>query len=150
MVHVNNRYILILFLPAWRPFRARLLFGRKRPILISDTLRGDGLLGYLHSKTDHQGPKIAITAIREDEFCPIGGSSRIGRIISTCVPCRIVRAPVMWQKMADLPKQFLYHTPTFYHYGIYVFGNFFISHGKARCRYFCSLFSIPEPTIGKS
>ena len=111
--------------------RADLSFGRKHPTLIPDTLTGDALLGYLHSKTEHQGRKITTSAVREAGFCPLGGSNRIRRIISTCVPCRTLRAPTMSQKMADLPEQRLYRTPPFYHCGIDVFGHFFISHGKA-------------------
>ena len=43
----------------------------------------------------------------------------------------MLRAPVMNQKMADLPAQRLQRTPPFYHCGIDVFGHFPIRHGKA-------------------
>ena len=111
--------------------RADLTFGRRHPTLVPDTLTGDALLGYLHSKTEHQGRKITSSAIRDAGFWPIGGRSRIDRITATCVPCRTLRAPTMTQKMADLPEQRLYRTPPFYNCGIDVFGHFLIRQGKA-------------------
>ena len=94
-------------------------------------MKGDALIGYIHAKTDHQVRKISSSAIREAGFWPVGGRCRIDRLVSTCVPCRTLRAPTMNQKMADLPEQRLYKTPPFYHCGIDVFGHFNIRHGKA-------------------
>ena len=85
--------------------RADLTFGRRHPTLVPDTLTGDALIGYLHSKTEHQGRKITSAAIRDLGFCFIGGRSRISRITATRVPCRTLRTPTMTQKMADLPEQ---------------------------------------------
>ena len=111
--------------------QADLSFGRKHPTLIPDNIKGDALIGYIHAKTPHQGRKITSSAIREAGFWPVGSRRRIGRIVSTCVPCRALRAPLMNQKMADLPEHRLNKTPPFYHCGIDVFGYFFIKHGKA-------------------
>lgn len=110
---------------------ADLAFCRKRPILIPDTLTGDAPLGYLHSKTEHQGRKITTSSIRENGFWPVGGRGRITRLSATCVPCRKLRGPVMTQKITHLPEQRLYRTPPFYHCGIDVFGHFLIQHSKA-------------------
>ena len=107
-----------------------LTFGRKHPTLIPDTESGDALIGYLHSLTEHQGRKTTSSAIREQGYYPIGGRKRIDRIISNCISCRTIRAPLMTQKMADFPEQRLHRTPPFYHCGIDVFGHFFIRHGK--------------------
>ena len=104
--------------------RAYLTFGRKHPTLISDNLKGNALIGYIHANTDHQGHKISSSAIREAGFWPVGGRRRIDRLVSTCVPCRTLRAPTMNQKMADLPEQRLYKTPPFYHCGIDLFSHF--------------------------
>merc|ERR1712082_61016 len=111
--------------------RADLSFGRKHPILIPALLLGDALLGSIHADTQHQGRKVFFSAIREAGYYPIGGLRRIRHLISTCVPCRILRAPFMSQKMADLPEDRLYKTTPFYHCGIDVFGQFNIRHGKA-------------------
>ena len=111
--------------------RADLTFCRKHPTLIPDTLLGDALIGYLHSKTEHQGRKITSATIRESGFWPVGGRNRIDRIVATCVPCRTLRAPPMTQKMADLPEHRMYRTPPFYHCGIDVFGHFTIRNGRA-------------------
>ena len=110
--------------------RSDLTFGRKHPILIPDTDKGDALIGSIHSKTEHQGRKITSSLIREAGYHPIGGRRRIDRIISSCILCRALRAPTMTQKMADLPEQRLFRTPPFYHCGIDVFGHFTIRYGK--------------------
>ena len=78
-----------------------------------------------------KGRKVTSSAIREAGFWPVGSRRRIDRLVSTCVPCRALRAPLMNQKMADLPEHRLNRTPPFYHCGIDVFGYFFIRHGKA-------------------
>ena len=111
--------------------RADLTFGRKHPVLVPDNLIGDALLGDIHANGQHQGRKISSSLIREAGFCPVGGRRRIDRLISTCVPCRTLRAPTMNQKMADLPETRLWRTPPFYKCGIDVFGPFKIRHGKA-------------------
>ena len=108
-----------------------LSFGRKHPTLVPDTELGDALLGYLHANSAHQGRKISSSVIREDGFCPVGGRKRIDRLLRDCISCRILRAPTMSQKMADLPEQRLHRTPPFYNCGIDVFGPFKIRHGKA-------------------
>ena len=95
-----------------------LSFGRKHPILIPDTELGDALIGYLHDASGHQGRKINAAAIREKGYSIIGGRRRLQRIISSCLPCRTLRAPCMTQKMADLPEQRLWRTPPFLHCGI--------------------------------
>ena len=107
-----------------------LTFGRKHPTLIPDTETGDALIGYLHSLIDHQGRKVSSATIRENGYYPVGGRKRIDRIIAPCIYCRILRAPTMTQKMADLPEHRLHRTPPFYHCGIDVFGHFLIRHGK--------------------
>ena len=111
--------------------RADLSFGRKHPVLIPALPLGDALLGFIHANTQHQGRKIFSSAIREAGYCPIGGRRRTDHLVATCMPCRILRAPLMSQKMADLPAERLYRTPPFYHCGIDVFGPFNIRHGKA-------------------
>ena len=111
--------------------QADLSHGRKHPTLIPDNMKGDGLIGYIHAKIPHQGRKISSSAIREEGFWPIGSRRRIDRLVSTCIPCRTLRAPFMSQKMANLPEQRLQRTPPFYHCGIDVFGHFPIRHGKA-------------------
>ena len=80
---------------------------------------------------EDQGRKISSSVIREDGFCPVGGRKRIDRLLRDCISCRILRAPAMSQKMADLPEQRLHRTPPFYNCGIDVFGPFKIRHGKA-------------------
>ena len=106
--------------------RADLSFGRRHPILIPALPNGDALLGFIHAETQHQGRKIFISAIREAGYCPVGGRRRTSNLISSCVSCRILRAPLMSQKMADLPEERLYKTPPFYNCGIDVFGYFHI------------------------
>ena len=108
-----------------------LSFGRKHPTIIPDTLLGDALIGYLHASIQHQGRKITAATIREQGYCVVGSKKRIQRIITACVPCRMLRAPPMQQKMADLPAERLFRTPPFYKCGIDVFGHFNIKHGKA-------------------
>ena len=88
-----------------------LSFGRKHPTLIPDTELGDALIGYLHNQIHHQGRKITASHIREQGFEPVGGRKRICRLISACISCRILRAPLMKQKMADLPETRLHQTP---------------------------------------
>ena len=85
--------------------RADLTFARKHPTLVPDNLTGDTLLGYLHSKTEHQGRKITTASIREEGFWPVGGRNRIDRIVATCVPCRALRAPTMTQKWLTYPNR---------------------------------------------
>ena len=107
-----------------------LSFGRKHPILIPDTNLGDALIGYLHAQTEHQGRKITASHIREQGYYPLGGKKRVTRIIAACILCRTLRAPLMSQKMADLPETRLHKTPPFYHCGIDVFGHFNIRQCK--------------------
>ena len=110
--------------------RAELSFGRRHPTLIPNVPEGDALLGHIHAETQHQGRKIFTSAIREAGYNPVGGRRRTDHLVSICIPCRILRAPLMSQKMADLPEQRLFKTPPFYHCGIDVFGPFNIRHGK--------------------
>merc|ERR1712074_150059 len=110
--------------------RADLTFGRKHPTLVPDNLTGDALIGYIHANGQHQGRKISSSLIREAGFCPVGGRRRNDRLVSTCIPCRTLRAPTMSQKMADLPETRLWRTPPFYKCVIDVFGHFNIRHGK--------------------
>ena len=63
--------------------RAELTFGRKPLPLMPNNLTGDAHLGYLQSKTEHQGRKITSTVIREAGFWPTGGRNRIHRLVST-------------------------------------------------------------------
>ena len=108
-----------------------LSFGRKHPVLIPDTELGDALIGYIHHDASaHQGRKVNAAVFRERGYSIVGGRRRLQRIISSCILCRILRAPCMTQKMADLPEQRLWRTPPFLHCVIDVFGHFIIKRGR--------------------
>merc|ERR1712015_208641 len=113
-----------------RLLHSDLTFGRKHPTIIPDTLLGDALIGHLHASQLHQGRRITSASIRDQGYSVVGGKQRIQRVIATCTACRMLRAPPMQQKMADLPKERLYRTPPFYKCGIDVFGPFHVKHGK--------------------
>ena len=109
--------------------RADFNLWRKYPTIIPDNEIGNALLGFIHHQS-HVGRMGTLQMIQNVGFLPIFKQPQTKRIINTCMRCKKVRAPVMKQKMANLPIQRLFKTPPFLHCGMDVFGHFLVRDGR--------------------
>ena len=84
------------------------------------------LIEHFHLISGHSGREYVLSLLRE-RFWVIKGSSAVRRILSKCVSCRRRQAPVLEQKMADLPEDRLTpDQPPFTAVGVDCFGPFHI------------------------
>ena len=111
--------------------KARLSFGRRHPAILPEHEICDALLRHVHAKdARHQGRIITTGTLRDQGYVLLKSSKRIRRVLNSCQPCRRARAPLLAQKMANLPKDRMERTPPFKYVGIDVFGPFFINNGR--------------------
>ena len=84
------------------------------------------LIEHFHLISGHSGREYILSLLRE-QFWVIKGSSAVKRILSKCVSCRRRQAPVLEQKMADLPEDRLTpDQPPFTTVGVDCFGPFHV------------------------
>ena len=96
---------------------------------------------YYHERVSHQGKGITLSEIRSNGFWLIGGSSTVRSLISSCVKCRKLRAPVVKQKMCDLPADRLECHPPFTYCAVDYFGPFIIKEGRKELKRYGALFT---------
>ena len=84
------------------------------------------LIEHFHLISGHSGREYVLSLLRE-QFWVIKGSSAVRRILSKCVSCHRRQAPVLEQKMADLPEDRLTpDQPPFTTVGVDCFGPFHV------------------------
>ena len=84
-----------------------------------------------HLISGHSSREYVLSLLRK-QFWVIKGSSAVRRILSKCVSCRRRQAPVLEQKMADLPEDRLTpDQPPFTAVGVDCFGPFHIRHPRS-------------------
>ena len=96
---------------------------------------------HYHERVSHQGKGITLSEIRSNGFWLIGGSSTVRSLISSCVKCRKLRAPVVEQKMCDLPADRLECHPPFTYCAVDYFGPFIIKEGRKELKRYGALFT---------
>ena len=113
-----------------RLLHSQLPFDVKCPVLLPPNHRISTLvLRHYHELGKHQGRYITHGALREAGYHLEKGSKAIKKYISSCVVCRKTRAPLMSQKMANLPAERLAESPAFTYTGLDVFGHFLVHDG---------------------
>lgn len=109
--------------------RSKEPFEIKHPVLVpQDHPVHTAILLHYHKKTNHQGRHLTHGAIRSSGFHLQGGRQSLKKLLSSCVPCRRLRAPLLTQVMADLPQDRLEASPPFTNTGLDIFGPF-LTHG---------------------
>ena len=114
----------------------------KHPIV----LPGQGHISRLlarqyHEKALHQGKGITLNEIRSSGYWIFGGGSVVSRLIHECVTCRMLRAKVQEQKMADLPADRLTPTPPFTYCAVDFFGPWYVREGRKELKRYGVLFT---------
>ena len=103
--------------------------GVKHPIVLPGQEHISRLLArHYHEKALHQGKGIILNEIRSSGYWIIGGGSVLSRLIHECVTCRMLRAKVQEQKMADLPADRLTPTPPFTYCAGDYFGPWYVNY----------------------
>ena len=89
------------------------------------------LIEHFHLISGHSSREYILSLLRE-RFWVIKGSCAVRRILSKCVSCHRRQAPVLEQKMADLPEDRLTpDQPPFTAVGVDCFGPFHIRHPRS-------------------
>ena len=71
------------------------------------------ILQYCHQATKHQGSGMTHNEVRQRGYWIIGGTSVVASLVSKCVICRTLRAPLVQQNLADLPEDRAEPAPPF-------------------------------------
>ena len=114
----------------------------KHPIV----LPGQGHVGKLlarhyHERALHQGKGITLNEIRAFGYWIIGGGSVVSKLVHECVTCRMRRAKVQEQKMADLPADRLTPTLPFTYCAVDYFGPWYLKEGRKELKRYGVLFT---------
>ena len=101
----------------------------------------DLVLRFCHEKTKHQGSGMTHNEVRQRGFWIIGGTSVVSYLISRCVVCRKLRAPLQQQKLADLPEDRVEPAPPFTYSAVDYFGPFMVKEGRKEIKRYGVLFT---------
>ncbi|XP_071948930.1 uncharacterized protein [Antedon mediterranea] len=97
-------------------------------------------LRHYHAISGHSGVEHTLAAIRQ-RFWPIGGRVNLKSVVRRCVKCRKNTAPVMQQKMSDLPADRVKSTPPFTNIGVDCFGPFYVRQGRSSVKRYGIIFT---------
>ena len=100
----------------------------------------DLILRHAHQAVAHAGRGITLGNLRS-RYWVISANSAVRSLISKCVECRRLRAPVEEQKMADLPKERITPAPPFTYCGVDYFGPLYIKEGRKVLKRYGALFT---------
>ena len=102
--------------------RARISYGNKHPIILSNKSHLTNLFIQKHLEVEHSGAGHTWTSLRQ-EYWIVKGSSAVRRVLYNCILCKKRNASACKQLMADLPQGRLqYDTSSFSHVNIDYFG----------------------------
>ena len=79
--------------------------------------------------------------VRQRGYWIIGGSSAVSSLVSKCVVCRKLRAPLQQQKLSDLPEDRVEATAPFTYSAVDYFGPFLIKDGRKEVKRYGVLFT---------
>ena len=95
------------------------------------------IIEHFHERLAHEGCGHTLAKLREKYWIP-GTNAAARHLIANCVTCRRYRAPVVEQKMADLPKDRVTAGPPFTFTGVDFFHPYVIKEGRKELkRYGC-------------
>lgn len=98
------------------------------------------IIQHLHERLAHAGRGHTLAKLREKYWIP-GANAAVRHVIANCVTCRRYRAPVVEQKMADLPKDRVTSAPPFTYTGVDYFGPYVIKEGRKELKRYGCLFT---------
>ncbi|XP_068738205.1 uncharacterized protein, partial [Montipora capricornis] len=99
------------------------------------------IIEYFHRASAHSGIEYTLSLIRQ-RYWILGARSNVRNIIKTCFSCRRRQAPVMQQKMANLPQDRVTPSkPPFTYVGVDLFGPFTVRRGRTTAKRYGALFT---------
>ena len=94
----------------------------------------------IHENTGHIGRNHVMSLLRE-KYWVIHANSAVRSVLSKCITCKRLRAPVIKQKMADLPKERVTPAAPFTHTGVDYFGPFIIKEKRKELKRYGVIFT---------
>ena len=88
------------------------------------------IVRYFHEHVGHQGKAITLNEVRANGYWIIGGVSAVNSAMGSCFKCCKLCAPVVEQKMSDLPEDRLECHPPFAYCAVDYFGPFTIKENR--------------------
>ena len=101
----------------------------------------DLILQYCQQATKHQGSGMIHNEVRQRGYWIIGGTSCVANLVSKCVICRKLHAPLVQQKLADLPEDRVEPAPPFTYSAVHYFGPFVLREGRKEIKRYGVLFT---------
>ena len=99
------------------------------------------ILQYCHQATKHQGSGMTHNEVRQRGYWIIGGTSVVANLVSKCVICRKLRAPLVQRKLADTPEDRVEPAPPFTYSAVDYFGPFLLKEGRKEIKRYGVLFT---------
>lgn len=120
----------------------------RHPVILPRKSRVTNLIiQHVHERLAHAGRGHTLAKLREKYWIP-GANAAVRHLIANCVTCRRHRAPVVEQKMADLPKDKVTSGLPFTYVGVDFFGPFMIKEGRKELkRYGCLFTCLPSRVV---
>ena len=99
------------------------------------------IVRYFHEHVGHQGKAITLNEVRANGYWIIGGVSAVNSPMGSCFKCCKLCAPVVEQKMSDLPEDRLECHPPFAYCAVDYFGPFTIKENRKELKRYGVLFT---------
>ena len=114
----------------------------KHPVILPKGIHVTNIIiQYYHVISGHLGREYMLALLRR-RYWIIQANSAVRRLLSRCVSCRKWKAPVLEQKMADLPKDRLTPDhPPFTFVGVDYFGPFQVRRGRSLVKRYGVIFT---------
>lgn len=99
------------------------------------------IIQHYHLASGHSGREYVLSLLR-NKFWIIKANSAVRRLLSGCFSCRRRQAPVIQQKMADLPEdRVTADKPPFTFVGVGFFGPFMVKRGRSQVKRYGCIFT---------
>ena len=114
----------------------------KHPVLLPGAAHVSTLIiRQCHQETKHQGRGMTTNEIRARGFWILGLSSRVKKLIHSCVICRFLRGTTQTQQMSDLPPDRAECAPPFTYCGVDFFGPFLVREKRSEVKRYGAIFT---------
>ncbi|KAK3886009.1 hypothetical protein Pcinc_009834 [Petrolisthes cinctipes] len=122
--------------------KAPICFDAKHPIILPYKHHiTEIIIQEFHERAGHQGREHVLSSLRES-FWILKCNAAVRRVLSKCIKCRRYQAPVMQQKMANLPvDRITPNEPPFTNTGVDCFGPFFTKKGRSQVKRYGVIFT---------
>ena len=99
------------------------------------------MIQWYHKEIQHLGRTSTVGELRSRGYWLMAANEQVRRVVSRCIPCKILRGQLSQQKMSNLPESRASDAPPFSYCGCDCFGPYMVKEGRKEMKRYGLVFT---------